>query len=74
MKVNIKHSENLVRDIDSMAILNVNKGALMRDALYKQKLQRDKEVDRAINKLNDDVSSIKTDLNKIIELLSSRGQ
>lgn len=74
MKVNIKHSEDLVRDTDSMAILNVNKGALMRDALYKQNLKRDKEVDQAINKLNDDVSSIKNDLSKIIELLSSRGQ
>jgi len=74
MKVNIKHSEDLVRDTDSMAILNVNKGALMRDALYKQNLKRDKEVDQAINKLKDDVSSIKNDLSKIIELLSSRGQ
>lgn len=74
MKIGIKRNQDLVRDTESMGILNINQAALMRDALYKQKLQRDKQIDHAINNLNEDVMSIKSDLNKIIELLNSRGQ
>lgn len=74
MKIGIKKNQDLVRDTESMGILNINQAALMRDALYKQKLQRDKQIDHAINNLNEDVMSIKSDLNKIIELLNSRGQ
>ena len=74
MKVAIKRNQDLIRDTESMGILNINQAALMRDALYKQKMHRDKEIDKAINNLNEDVVSIKNDLNKIIELLNSRGQ
>lgn len=73
MRINIKNNETLVRDMNSMAVLNVSKASLARDAMYKEKARRDKEVDSSINALNEDVKSIKQDLSKILEILSSRG-
>lgn len=73
MRINIKNNETLVRDMNSMAVLNVSKASLAKDAMYKEKARRDKEVDSSINALNEDVKSIKQDLSKILEILSSRG-
>lgn len=73
MKVNIKNNDNLVRDFNTMAVLNVSKASLAKDAMYKEKQRRDNEVDSAINRLNQDVSEIKQDLSQILEILRSRG-
>jgi hypothetical protein len=73
MKLNIKNNDNLVRDMNSMAVLNVSKASLAKDTMYKEKLRREKEVDSAINKLNDEVSDIRQSVSKILEILSSRG-
>lgn len=73
MKLNIKNNDSLVRDTNSMAVLNVSRASLAKDAMYKEKLRRDKEVDSAINKLNDEISDIRNNVSKILEILSSRG-
>jgi len=63
----------LARDTNTMAIISVDKSAVLRDQEYKNKLTRNKEVDFAINKLNDDVANLKSSIDKILEILSSRG-
>ncbi len=73
MRIKVENNNDLVRDMRSMAILNVNKNALVKDALYKEKARREKEVDHAINKLENDVNEIKSSLGKILEILESRG-
>lgn len=73
MKINIKNSPHLARDTESMAIVNVSRAAVLRDELYKQKLKKEKEVDESISNLKADISSIKNDISKILELLNSRG-
>jgi hypothetical protein len=73
MKVKVKDRNDLVRDVRTMAILNVDKSALNKDAIYKEKVRREQEVDNAINKLENDVSNIKENLNKILKILENRG-
>lgn len=73
MKIKVKDRNDLVRDARTMAILNVDKNILAKDALYKQKQVRDKRVDDAINKLETDVKEVKDILHKILQNLESRG-
>ena len=73
MKVKVKDRNDLVRDMRTMAILNVDKSVLGKDAMYKQKLQKEQQVDNAINKLENDVKDIKLNLDKILQILESRG-
>lgn len=74
MKIRVKDHNNLVRDMQNMAILNVDKSALAKDALFKEKQKRDKQIDTAINKLETDVKDIKHSLQKMLEILENRGQ
>lgn len=74
MFVDIENEKGrLVRDTKSMAILAVDKSALSRDASIKNKLKREEEVQNDINNLKSEVSSIRSDISKILELLNSRG-
>jgi hypothetical protein len=74
MKVKIKdHDGRLIRDTDNMAVLNVDKSALNRDLLYKNNLKKEQQVNSIINNLQSEVSSLKSDISKILELLNSRG-
>jgi|688.fasta_scaffold00231_28 hypothetical protein len=73
MKIKVKDRSDLVRDSQTMAILNVDKNVLNKDLLYKQKMRREKQVDEAINKLENDVNEIKGNLNKILQILETRG-
>jgi hypothetical protein len=73
MKVKVKDRNDLVRDMRTMAILNVDTANLGKDKLYKQKMEKEKRVDHAINKLENDVTEIKDSLNKILQVLESRG-
>lgn len=73
MKVKVKDRNDLVRDMNTMAILNVDKNSLNKDLLYKQKMRREKEVNDAINKLESEVTEIKGSLNKILQILETRG-
>lgn len=61
----------LVRDTSNMAILSVDRSALNRDAMYKNRLKKDNDVQTAINKLESEVSSIKSTLAQILEILNS---
>lgn len=63
----------LVRDTNSMAVLNVDQSALNRDIMYKNNLKKEKELQSVINNLQSEVSSLKSDISKILELLNSRG-
>jgi hypothetical protein len=73
MKVKVKDRNDLVRDMRTMALLNVDTANLGKDRLYKQKMEKEKRVDVAINKLENDVTEIKDSLNKILQALESRG-
>jgi hypothetical protein len=73
MKVKVKDRNDLVRDMRTMAILNVDTANLGKDKLYKQKMEKEKRVDGAINKLENDITEIKDSLNKILQALESRG-
>lgn len=70
MHVKIKDSDDLVRDLNSRAILNVNKNALLKDQMYQEKMKKQKEIESSINNLKEEVSSIKSDISKILEMLS----
>ena len=70
MLVKIKDNEDLVRDENSKAILNINKNALLKDQMYQEKLRKQKEIESSINSLRDEVSSLKGDISKILEMLS----
>lgn len=73
MKVKVKDRNDLVRDMRTMAILNVDTANLGKDRLHKQKMAKEKLVDDAINKLENDVTEIKDNLSKILQILESRG-
>jgi hypothetical protein len=74
MLVDIENEKGkLVRDTDSMALLNVDVSALNRDMMYKNKLKKEQELQGVINNLQSEVSSLKSDISKILELLNSRG-
>ena len=70
MLVKIKDNDDLVRDENSKAILNINKNALLKDQMYQEKLRKQKEMESSINSLRDEVSSLKGDISKILEMLS----
>lgn len=73
MRIKVKGRDDLVRDSQSMAILNIDSNVLHKDLLYKQKLKKEKETEEAINKLETDVKEIKNSLDKILQVLESRG-
>ena len=64
--IKVKGHPNLVRDKNSGVILNINKTELEANRIRKQK-QREK--DNEIEQLKNDVSEIKSMLNKLVEKL-----
>lgn len=70
MLIKIKDNDDLVRDGRSQAILNINRKTLLKDQMYQEKMKREKEIDTSINNLKEEISSIKGDISKILELLS----
>jgi len=73
MHVKIKDADGLVRDVHSRAILNVNKNVLLKDQMYQEQLKKEKQMESSINNLKEEVSSLRSDISKILEMLSSRG-
>jgi hypothetical protein len=69
MKINTEN-KNLVRDTNTMALLNVNSSALTKDAQYKAKLQKEKESMDLINNLQEEVNQMKDHIKKITEFLN----
>lgn len=70
MLVKIKDNDDLVRDTNSRAVLNVNKNALLKDQMYQEKMKKQREIESSINNLREEVSSLKSDISKILEMLS----
>ena len=70
MLVKIKDAEDLVRDVNTRAILNVNKNAVLKDQMYQEKMKKQRELESSINNLKEEVSSMKNDISKILEMLS----
>lgn len=70
MLVKIKDNEDLVRDTASRAVLNVNRNALLKDQMYQEKMKKQREMESSINNLREEVSSLKSDISKILEMLS----
>lgn len=70
MLVKIKDNDDLVRDGHTQAILNINKKTLLKDQMYQEKMKREREIDSSINNLKEEISSIKGDISKILEMLS----
>ena len=66
-------NKDLIRDTESLALLNINKGAVNKDLLYKQKMKKEKEIDATINSLHEEIADLRSDISKILELLASRG-
>lgn len=64
--IKVEGHPNLVRDKNSGVILNINKTELEANRIRKQK-QREK--DNEIEQLKNDVSEIKSMLNKLVEKL-----
>ena len=64
--IKVEGHPNLVRDKNSGVILNINKSELEANRIRKQK-QREK--DNEIEQLKNDVSEIKSMLNKLVEKL-----
>ena len=64
--IKVEAHPNLVRDKNSGVILNINKTELEANMIRKQK-QREK--DNEIEQLKNDVSEIKSMLNKLVEKL-----
>lgn len=74
MRVDIDDEKGkFVRDTNSMAILAVDKNVLAKDAIVKSKIKKEEELKTTINNLQSEVSSLKSDISKILEILNSRG-
>jgi len=64
--IKVEGHPNLVRDRNSGVILNINKSELNANRIRKEK---QKEKDNEIEQLKNDVSEIKSMLNKLVEKL-----
>jgi hypothetical protein len=69
MKINTEN-KNLVRDTNSMALLNVNERSLTKDSQYKQKLQKENESKALVEEIQAEVKEIKQNISKILEMLN----
>ena len=66
-------NKDLIRDTESLALLNVNKSAVNKDLQYKMRNKKDVELTETINSIQEEVSSLRSDISKILQLLNSRG-
>lgn len=66
-------NKDLIRDTESLALLNVNKSAVNKDLQYKMRNKKDIELTETINSIQEEVSSLRSDISKILQLLNSRG-
>ena len=64
--IKVEGHPNLVRDKNTGAILNINKTEIEASRIKKEK---EKQKDREIEQLKNDVSEIKSMLNKLVEKL-----
>jgi hypothetical protein len=64
--IKVEGHPNLVRDKNSGAILNINKTEIEANRIRKE---REKQKNKEIEQLKNDVSEIKSMLNKLVEKL-----
>ena len=75
MYIKVKdHSDRLVRDTKSMAILNVDKTAIQKHDIHMSAVKKEKDLENTINNLQSEVTSIKSTLEKVLELLNSNNR
>jgi hypothetical protein len=67
MKISVKDNPSLVRDINTMAILAVNKDAIAINNRRKKEVAEKQQQREEINTLKKDVGDIKDMLQKILE-------
>lgn len=65
------HKGKFVRDTNSMAIINVDRSALSKHQSYQNAVKREQEIENRINIMQNEISSIKTTLDKVLELMNS---
>lgn len=73
--VQVENHSGLARDMNSGAIVNVDDNAYKnyqtQKASAKQKIIQEQAKEERINKIEQDVSELKTGINKILEILSN---
>ena len=77
MFVQIKDKENLVRDVNSKAILNIDEEELRsyyarRELALKQKEEKE-NLENKVNKLEEDITDIKTMLRELVQMRTPNG-
>jgi hypothetical protein len=72
MYVQIDGEKNLIRDVSTRAILNRDRAGLeeykLRKELAKQKQEEDLELKNKVNKLEDDITEIKSMLHELVKM------
>ena len=66
------HNGKLARNTDSMAILNIDKSALVRDKQHKCKIEREQKVEAEINNIKYELSDIRKMLVNIMDHVSNK--
>jgi hypothetical protein len=77
MFIQIKDKENLIRDVNSKAILNVDGEELKnyyarRELALKQKEEKE-NLESKVNKLEEDITDIKGMLRELVQMRNSNG-
>jgi hypothetical protein len=77
MFVQIKDKENLIRDVNSKAILNVDEEELKnyyarRELALKQKEEKE-NLESKVNKLEEDITDIKGMLRELVQMRNPNG-
>ena len=66
-RARVKENNNFVKDLDSMVVLNTNKGVIAKHKQKMAELNRAKQVETDINNLKSEVSDIKSMLSQILK-------
>jgi hypothetical protein len=66
-KARVKENNSFVKDLDTMVVLNTNKGAVAKHKQKMAELNRAKHVESEINNLKSEVSDIKDMLSQILK-------
>jgi hypothetical protein len=66
-KARVTENKDFVKDLDSMVILNTNKGVVAKHKQKMAELNRAKHVESEINNLKSEVSDIKDMLSQILK-------
>jgi len=62
----VKDNPNLVKDMDTGAVININKKEIQKRRQYKEKIREEREKINKIDKLEEDIDEIKSLLHQLI--------